>query len=105
MLAFALAMTAAGRVQAQQSRTAASRAPRMWYSNISLPASQQTSAWSPESTQHRYMSSAYRRMTQSINARPPYDPAGSLNRAPTGHASIYLNLGGYYPVTPPARRR
>jgi hypothetical protein len=30
-------------------------------------------------------------------AQAPFDPRGSEQMAPTGHAAVYLNLGGYYP--------
>lgn len=38
-----------------------------------------------------------------FSSQRPYDPTGSENRAPTGHASVYMNYGGYYNV--PAARR
>ena len=44
---------------------------------------------------------------EEIAARPPFDPSGSENRAPTGHAAVYQenggvygNHGGYYPQVP-----
>ena len=44
---------------------------------------------------------------EEIAARPPYDPTGSEDRAPTGHAAVYQNNGGvygnpggYYPQVP-----
>lgn len=47
------------------------------------------------------------RQLNSVAARPPYDPTGSENRAPTGHAAVYQNNGGvygnhggYYPQAP-----
>jgi hypothetical protein len=43
------------------------------------------------------------RQMGEITSRPPYDPQGSENMAPTGHASVYMNYGGYY--TPPAPKR
>lgn len=43
----------------------------------------------------------------SIAARPPFDPTGSEDRAPTGHAAVYQehggvfgNPGGFYPQVP-----
>ena len=44
---------------------------------------------------------------EEVSARPPYDIAGSEDRAPTGHAAVYQNNGGvygnpggYYPQVP-----
>jgi hypothetical protein len=37
-------------------------------------------------------------------AQPPYDPSGSDNMAPTGHAATYMNYGGYYQPTQPTKR-
>jgi hypothetical protein len=44
---------------------------------------------------------------EEIATRPPYDPTGSEDRAPTGHAAVYQNNGGvygnpggYYPQVP-----
>jgi len=44
---------------------------------------------------------------EEISARPPYDITGSDDRAPTGHAAVYMNPGGvygnpggYYPQVP-----
>jgi hypothetical protein len=34
---------------------------------------------------------------RSITAQRPYDPHGSVNMAPTGHDSVYMNYGGYFP--------
>jgi hypothetical protein len=33
----------------------------------------------------------------SIMAQPPYDPQGSQTVMPTGHSSVYMNYGGYFP--------
>lgn len=47
------------------------------------------------------------RQLQEVAARPPYNPTGSEDRAPTGHAAVYQNNGGvygnpggYYPQVP-----
>lgn len=37
------------------------------------------------------------RELNSYAAKGPYDPQGSANMAPTGHAAVYMNYGGYYP--------
>lgn len=44
---------------------------------------------------------------EEVAAKPPYDIAGSEDRAPTGHAAVYQNNGGvygnpggYYPQVP-----
>ena len=44
------------------------------------------------------------RQLGQIGAQPPYDPTGSEMRAPTGHASVYMNYGGYYTM-PTSKRR
>ena len=42
----------------------------------------------------------------SIAAQAPYNPTGNENMAPTGHAAVYLNYGGYYtPVQPTKQHR
>jgi hypothetical protein len=33
----------------------------------------------------------------SITSHAPYDPQGSEAMTPTGHSSVYMNFGGYYP--------
>ena len=46
------------------------------------------------------------RQLNSLAAQPPYDPTGSENMAPTGHAAAFFNYGGYYqPVQPTKNRR
>jgi hypothetical protein len=45
-----------------------------------------------------------RQMSQ-FTSRPPYDPTGSETMAPTGHASVYMNHGGYYQMPAPAGRK
>lgn len=47
------------------------------------------------------------RQISQYSALQPYDPTGSDARAPTGHASVYMNYGGYYtsPAPAGARRR
>jgi hypothetical protein len=44
---------------------------------------------------------------QQLATKPPYDPTGDENRAPTGHSAVfqqhggmYGNPGGYYPQVP-----
>jgi hypothetical protein len=44
---------------------------------------------------------------QQLATKPPYDPTGSEERAPTGHSAVfqqnggmYGNAGGYYPQVP-----
>lgn len=37
------------------------------------------------------------RELNSYAAKGPYDPQGSENMAPTGHAAVFMNYGGYYP--------
>jgi hypothetical protein len=37
------------------------------------------------------------RELNSYAAKGPYDPQGSDRMAPTGHAAVYMNYGGYYP--------
>jgi hypothetical protein len=32
-----------------------------------------------------------------MSAQAPFNPKGSEQMAPTGHAAVYLDLGGYYP--------
>jgi len=44
------------------------------------------------------------RQISQYTALQPYDPTGSDARAPTGHASVYMNYGGYY-TTPQAGAR
>jgi hypothetical protein len=37
----------------------------------------------------------------SVASQAPYSLQGAADRAPTGHASVYFNYGGYYtPVQP-----
>jgi hypothetical protein len=46
------------------------------------------------------------RQLNSMAAQGPYDPVGSENMAPTGHAAVYFNYGGYYqPVQPTKGQR
>jgi hypothetical protein len=45
-----------------------------------------------------------RQMSQYTAIRP-YDPTGSEMRAPTGHASVYMNHGGYYTMPVPGGKR
>ncbi len=45
------------------------------------------------------------RQISQYSALQPYDPTGSDARAPTGHASVYMNYGGYYTTPAPAGAR
>jgi hypothetical protein len=46
------------------------------------------------------------RQLNDLAAQPPYDPTGSQNMAPTGHAAAFFNYGGYYqPVQPTKNQR
>jgi hypothetical protein len=46
------------------------------------------------------------RQLNTLAAQAPYNPAGSENMAPTGHAAAYMNYGGYYtPVQPTKQHR
>ena len=40
----------------------------------------------------------------SISAHPPYEVTGDSHQAPTGHASVYMNTGSYYPQSQQPRR-
>jgi hypothetical protein len=44
---------------------------------------------------------ALQRQLNAIAAQGPYDPQGSDVRAPTGHAAVFMNYGGYYTMPPP----
>jgi hypothetical protein len=44
------------------------------------------------------------RQMGALTSRPPYDPQGSEAMAPTGHAAVYMNYGGYYTAPAPRRR-
>jgi hypothetical protein len=52
--------------------------------------------------QERQNQMLQRQISQYTSVRP-FDPTGSDMRAPTGHASVYMNFGGYYAM--PQRRR
>ncbi len=58
---------------------------------------------------NQQMAARSQQMQRQLNdmaAQPPYDPGGSENMAPTGHAAAYLNYAGYYqPVQPTKGRR
>jgi hypothetical protein len=43
------------------------------------------------------------RQISQYTAVRPFDPTGSQMQAPTGHASVYMNMGGYYSI--PQQRR
>jgi hypothetical protein len=36
------------------------------------------------------------RQLNQLAAKPPYDPSGNDALAPTGHAAVYMNYGGFY---------
>lgn len=42
-------------------------------------------------------SMAMQRQLNRMAVQPPYDPTGAQGRAPTGHGSVFMNYGGYYP--------
>jgi hypothetical protein len=44
------------------------------------------------------------RQLSQVTSQPPFDPSGSQTMAPTGHAAVYMNYGGYYQTPPPRRR-
>lgn len=44
---------------------------------------------------------AMQRQLNAIAAQGPYDPQGAEGRAPTGHAAVFMNYGGYYQMPPP----
>jgi hypothetical protein len=56
----------------------------------------------PQLDQQRAQQQAARQnamMQQQLNqlaAKPPYDPSGNDRLAPTGHAAVYMNYGGFY---------
>jgi hypothetical protein len=44
---------------------------------------------------------AMQKQLNDVASQAPYSPTGSADRAPTGHAAVYFNYGGYYtPVKP-----
>lgn len=44
---------------------------------------------------------ALQKQLGSVASQAPYSPQGATDRAPTGHAAVYFNYGGYYtPVQP-----
>jgi hypothetical protein len=63
----------------------------------------------PQLDQQRYnqqMANRNQMMQRQLNsmaARPPYNPVGDENRAPTGHGAAFMNYGGYYPQTAPSK--
>lgn len=40
---------------------------------------------------------AMQHQLNQVAAQPPFNPKGSDTMAPTGHAAVYMNYGGYYP--------
>jgi hypothetical protein len=46
-----------------------------------------------------------RRQLTSLAARGPYSATGNQNMAPTGHAAVYMNYGGYYQPVEPTKQR
>lgn len=46
-----------------------------------------------------------RRQLNSMAARGPYSATGNHNMAPTGHAAVYMNYGGYYTPVQPSKSR
>jgi len=72
-----------------------------YYSNVRPQLDQQR--------MNQQLASRNAQMQHQLNAmaaKPPYDPTGSENMAPTGHAAAFQNYGGYYtPVQPTKGRR
>jgi hypothetical protein len=46
-----------------------------------------------------------RRQLNSLAARGPFSATGNQNMAPTGHAAVYMNYGGYYQPVEPTKQR
>jgi hypothetical protein len=46
-----------------------------------------------------------RRQLNSLAARGPFSATGNENMAPTGHAAVYMNYGGYYQPVEPTKQR
>jgi hypothetical protein len=46
-----------------------------------------------------------RRQLTSMAARGPFSSTGNQNMAPTGHAAVYMNYGGYYTPVQPTKQR
>jgi hypothetical protein len=46
-----------------------------------------------------------RRQLTSMAARGPYQATGNENMAPTGHAAVYMNYGGYYTPVQTTKQR
>ncbi len=44
------------------------------------------------------------RQISQFTSQAPYNPAGSENMAPTGHASVFMNHAGYYTMPQPPRK-
>lgn len=47
-------------------------------------------------------SQQFQRQLNAIAAQGPYSPVGDAERAPTGHASTFMNYGGYYTMPGPS---
>lgn len=47
---------------------------------------------------------AMQKQLNTVAAQPPYNPKGSENQAPTGHAAVFMNYGGYYPPVAAPKR-
>ncbi len=65
-----------------------------YYTNVKPRLDQQR-----QNTQNQRRNLAVQRQLNQVAAQAPYNPKGSETLAPTGHAAVYLNLGGYYPET------
>lgn len=46
---------------------------------------------------------AMQRQLSAIAAQGPYSTQGNEDQAPTGHAAVYMNYGGYYQMPAPKR--
>ncbi len=55
--------------------------------------------------QQQRQNQTMQRQISQYTALQPYNPTGSEARAPTGHASVYMNYGGYYTTPAPAGAR
>ncbi|MEO2048780.1 MAG: hypothetical protein ABGX16_19665 [Pirellulales bacterium] len=63
-----------------------------YYSNVKPQLEQQR-----VNQRNQRQARAMQHQLNQVAAQGPYSIKGSENIAPTGHAAVYLNLGGYYP--------
>jgi hypothetical protein len=88
---------------AHSGRPTAGRSPSGAANPLARPLVQQ--AWNNRQAAAQVMRNELPDQLRSITAQRPYDPHGSVNMAPTGHSSAYMNFGGYYPPAQVQRRR